>query len=171
MDNPIFNKNVISKCCETMEAILNGANEIDFVANIGMIKNNEWKKVEMDMQCVVLAAKYAYQCVAFRKSNITKEDLSIIASSIIGNVEQAKDYRIGLKIPVKYEDLPGFVRHYSRESTKDHELHCVVKVILETCLLSDGEIARACQAAVHANCDFVKTSTGFSTGGATAKYH
>lgn len=44
----------------------------------------------------------------------------------------------------------------------------VVKVIIETCLLTDEEKVRACQIAVRAGADFVKTSTGFSTGGATA---
>jgi deoxyribose-phosphate aldolase len=43
----------------------------------------------------------------------------------------------------------------------------LVKVIIETCLLTDEEKVRACQAAVKAGADFVKTSTGFSTGGAT----
>jgi deoxyribose-phosphate aldolase len=43
----------------------------------------------------------------------------------------------------------------------------VVKVILETCLLTDEEKVRACQLAVEEGLDFVKTSTGFSTGGAT----
>lgn len=43
----------------------------------------------------------------------------------------------------------------------------LVKVIIETCLLTDDEKIKACQAAVAAGADFVKTSTGFSTGGAT----
>jgi len=43
----------------------------------------------------------------------------------------------------------------------------VLKVILETCLLDDGEKVRACELAREAGLDFVKTSTGFSTGGAT----
>ncbi len=42
-----------------------------------------------------------------------------------------------------------------------------VKVILECCLLSDDETVRACEDAVAAGAGFVKTSTGFSTGGAT----
>ena len=42
-----------------------------------------------------------------------------------------------------------------------------VKVIIETCLLTDEEKVRACEAAKAAGADFVKTSTGFSTGGAT----
>lgn len=42
-----------------------------------------------------------------------------------------------------------------------------VKVILETCLLTNDEKVRACEASVTAGAAFVKTSTGFSTGGAT----
>ena len=43
----------------------------------------------------------------------------------------------------------------------------VLKVIIETCLLTDEEKVRACLLAKKAGADFVKTSTGFSTGGAT----
>lgn len=43
----------------------------------------------------------------------------------------------------------------------------IVKVILEACLLSDAEKVAACQCAERAGAAFVKTSTGFSTGGAT----
>ncbi len=42
----------------------------------------------------------------------------------------------------------------------------IVKVIIETCLLTDEEKRQACIAAKEAGADFVKTSTGFSTGGA-----
>ncbi len=45
----------------------------------------------------------------------------------------------------------------------------IVKVILESALLSDDEIVRACQLARAAGADFVKTSTGFGPGGATAE--
>lgn len=41
-----------------------------------------------------------------------------------------------------------------------------LKVILETCLLTEEEIVKACEASKNAGADFVKTSTGFSTGGA-----
>lgn len=43
----------------------------------------------------------------------------------------------------------------------------ILKVIIETALLTDEEKEKACLAAVEAKADFVKTSTGFSTGGAT----
>lgn len=45
----------------------------------------------------------------------------------------------------------------------------LTKVIIETSLLTDEEKVRACQLAVKAGADFVKTSTGFSTGGATVE--
>ena len=45
----------------------------------------------------------------------------------------------------------------------------IVKVIIETCLLTDDEKKQVCNLAVKAGADFVKTSTGFSTGGATVE--
>ncbi|CQR48437.1 Deoxyribose-phosphate aldolase 1 [Paraliobacillus sp. PM-2] len=45
----------------------------------------------------------------------------------------------------------------------------LVKVIIETCLLTDEEKEIACKLAVEAGTDYVKTSTGFSTGGATVE--
>ena len=52
-----------------------------------------------------------------------------------------------------------------------HEGHpgrrALVKVIIETCLLTDEEKVKACECSMRAGADYVKTSTGFSTGGAT----
>lgn len=45
----------------------------------------------------------------------------------------------------------------------------IVKVILETCLLTANEIVKACQLCMQAKADYVKTSTGFSTSGATVE--
>ena len=45
----------------------------------------------------------------------------------------------------------------------------VLKVIIETCLLTDEEKKKACELSALAGADFVKTSTGFSTGGAKAE--
>ena len=52
-----------------------------------------------------------------------------------------------------------------KEAVGDH----VLKVIIETCLLSDEEKVRACLDAKQAGADYVKTSTGFSTSGATVE--
>lgn len=43
----------------------------------------------------------------------------------------------------------------------------ILKVIIETCLLTDGEKAKLCELVSEAGADYIKTSTGFSTGGAT----
>ena len=91
-----------TKAFETKDAIENGADEIDMVINIVLLKQGDDQAVENDMRAVVEAS--------------------------------------GDKL---------------------------VKVIIEACLLTDEEKVRACQLAVKAGVDFVKTSTGFSTGGAT----
>lgn len=59
-------------------------------------------------------------------------------------------------------DIRGVV-----EACRDGSAKC--KVILETSLLSNEEKSRACELSVKAHADFVKTSTGFSTGGATVE--
>jgi deoxyribose-phosphate aldolase len=48
-----------------------------------------------------------------------------------------------------------------------HQQGAILKVILETCLLNEEEKKKACELAVKAKVDFVKTSTGFSSAGAT----
>lgn len=48
-----------------------------------------------------------------------------------------------------------------------HHSDAIVKVILETCLLDNDEIKKACELCVAVGADFVKTSTGFNKGGAT----
>jgi deoxyribose-phosphate aldolase len=93
------------KRAEAEQALQNGAQEIDMVINIGMLKQGDYNYVFNDINQVVLAGK-------------------------------------------KYNALS--------------------KVILETALLSDEEKIKACVLSKKAKADFVKTSTGFSKGGATA---
>ncbi len=59
-----------------------------------------------------------------------------------------------------------YVENEIREIKKAIGNHCL-KVIIETCLLTDEEKLKACELIVKARADFVKTSTGFSTHGAT----
>ncbi|WP_033828373.1 deoxyribose-phosphate aldolase [Bacillus andreraoultii] len=94
-----------SKAFETVNAIHNGAKEIDMVINIGALRGGDLETVKKDIEAVVNAAK-----------------------------NQA-----------------------------------IVKIIIETSLLTDEEIVTACRLSVEAGADFVKTSTGFSTGGATVR--
>lgn len=91
------------KVFETKDAIEKGAQEIDMVINIAMLKDKEYDYVKNEIHQIV---------------------------------EAAKD-------------------------------KAIVKVIIETCLLTDEEKIKACELSQKAGADFVKTSTGFSTGGAT----
>lgn len=91
------------KVFETKDAIEKGAQEIDMVINIAMLKDKEYDYVENEIHQIV---------------------------------EAAKD-------------------------------KAIVKVIIETCLLTDEEKIKACELSQKAGADFVKTSTGFATGGAT----
>jgi len=60
-----------------------------------------------------------------------------------------------------YNDIEGLVKVTRGKA--------VLKVIFETCLLEKNEIIKACQLSLRAGADFVKTSTGFSNGGATVE--
>ena len=66
-------------------------------------------------------------------------------------------------------DRDALVSDISAVAEVVHEAESLLKVIIETSLLSDDEKILACQAAVEAGADFVKTSTGFNGGGATAQ--
>jgi deoxyribose-phosphate aldolase len=94
-----------AKVAESLQALADGAFELDMVQNIGAAKSGDWQRVEQDVRAVVDAA---------------------------GDT--------------------------------------VVKVILETAFLSDDEIVAASRAAQTAGAAFVKTSTGFAGGGATAEH-
>lgn len=65
----------------------------------------------------------------------------------------------------------GFVKRDVRGVAETcHRLGARLKVILETCLLTHDEVTRASRLCREAGADFVKTSTGFSTGGATTEH-
>ena len=101
-----------SKAYETEIAILQGADEVDMVINVGAMKNDKTDIVENDILSVVNSA---------------------------------------------------------RKTGKTQNKNIIVKVILETCYLTKDEIKNACLCAKNAGADFVKTSTGFGTGGATVE--
>lgn len=99
-----------SKASETEIAILQGADEVDMVINIGAMKDN--------------------------KIDIVKNDILSVVNS-------------------------------ARKTGQSLNKKIIVKVIIETCYLTKDEIIHACNCAKNAGADFVKTSTGFGTGGAT----
>lgn len=67
---------------------------------------------------------------------------------------------------LKSKNFDIVLRDISEVTKAAHNKGKILKVILETCLLEKDEIIKACQLSKEAGADFVKTSTGFSTGGA-----
>jgi deoxyribose-phosphate aldolase len=92
---------------------------------------------------------------AFETSDAIKNGASEI--DMVINVGALKDKNYAL---VK-EDIEAVVNAAKGKA--------LVKVIIETCLLTDEEKVKACEISKEAKADFVKTSTGFSTSGATAE--
>lgn len=68
---------------------------------------------------------------------------------------------------IKSQDWQYVLDDMSSLAQVCHQQGAILKVILETCLLTQEEKIKACELAVKAGVDFVKTSTGFSTAGAT----
>ena len=67
---------------------------------------------------------------------------------------------------LKSKNFDIVLRDISEVAKVAHNKGKILKGILETCLLEKDEIIKACQLSKEAGADFVKTSTGFSTGGA-----
>lgn len=91
-----------------------------------------------------------------------------VAETEIAVADGAEEIDMVINVGALKEGLYDFVR----EDIRQVKLACkdaALKVIIETCLLTDEEKVKACELSVEANADFVKTSTGFSTGGATAE--
>ena len=118
------------------------------------------------------AREYSFASVCVNSCRVAQartllEGCPVKVCTVVGAVEDGAD-EIDMVINVGYVkdgDWDGVLDDIMavREACKGK----VLKVILETCLLTDDEIVRACRTAVRAGADFVKTSTGFSKGGAT----
>ncbi|WP_071460373.1 deoxyribose-phosphate aldolase [Bacillus massilinigeriensis] len=92
---------------------------------------------------------------AFETSNAIENGATEIDMVINIGAMKSKDF-----------DLVERDIHAVTEAAKGKAL---TKVIIETCLLTEEEKVKACELAVKAGADYVKTSTGFSTGGATVE--
>lgn len=90
---------------------------------------------------------------AFEAEQAVKEGATEVDMVINIGALKSEDYAL------VYDDIKAVVEAVNGKA--------LVKVIIEACLLNDNEKVRACEAAKRAGADFVKTSTGFSTGGAT----
>lgn len=105
--------------------------------------------------CTVIGFPNGY-CTKAVKACETRDALSNGADEI-DMVINIGDVKAG-----KYEQVRDEIR-----ALKAICGHKILKVIIETCLLTDEEKIKMCQAVTEAGADYIKTSTGFSTGGAT----
>lgn len=79
----------------------------------------------------------------------------------------AKEVDMVINVGAVKEGDYAFVENDIKAVFEETRGKALLKVIIEACLLNDDEKMKACLIAKHAGADFVKTSTGFSTGGAT----
>ena len=96
--------------------------------------------------------------------NLTKTK---VEEAILAVKEGAEEVDMVINVGMLKAGHDDYVREEIREIKQAVGQKITLKVIIETCLLTNEEIVRACKAAKEAGADFVKTSTGFSTGGAT----
>lgn len=68
----------------------------------------------------------------------------------------------------RYDEVKAEMNQFAK--LKQNHSSILIKIILETCYLSLEQISKICQLAKEANLDFVKTSTGFGSGGATVEH-
>ena len=105
--------------------------------------------------CTVIGFPNGYMTTAAKEFE-TKDALANGASEIdmVINIGWLKDK--------KYQDVEQEIRTL-KEACGDK----ILKVIIETCLLTEEEKIKMCELVTNAGADYIKTSTGFSTGGAT----
>lgn len=105
--------------------------------------------------------------IGFPLGSTPKEVKAFEASEAIKNGADELDMviNIGALKDGDYTTVEEDIKAVVNEATDK----ALVKVIIETCLLDDEEKKKACEIAKAAGADFVKTSTGFSTGGATVE--
>ena len=146
-------KEIIKLCAEAREH-----NFASVCVNPSMVKlaSKELKGSDVDV-CTVIGfplGATTSEVKAFEVKNTIENGATEV--DMVINVGKLKDRDLEY---VK-NDIKAVV-----DAAKDKAL---VKVIIETCLLTDEEKVIACELSKEAGADFVKTSTGFSTGGATA---
>jgi deoxyribose-phosphate aldolase len=126
--------------------------------------NPAWVKTAADLLADTPDVKVC-TVIGFPLGATTTETKVFEAKNAIENGAKEVDMVINIgALKDKRDDVVEQDIHAVVEAAKGKAL---IKVIIETCLLTDEEKVRACELSVKAGADFVKTSTGFSTGGAT----
>ena len=98
--------------------------------------------------------------------NLTKTK---VEEAVLAVKEGAEEVDMVINVGMLKAGHDDYVKEEIYEIKQAVGRNIVLKVIIESCLLNNDEIVRACLAAKAAGADFVKTSTGFSTGGATVE--
>ena len=137
---------------------------------------NEAKKYNFYAVCV----NSCYVSLASNQLKNSEVKIAAVVGFPLGaNSSQAKVYEANQCIKDGADEIDmvlniGFLKSKRNEDVQEEIAavkntigNKVLKVILETCYLNDEEIRMACQIAKDAGADFVKTSTGFGTAGAT----
>jgi deoxyribose-phosphate aldolase len=147
---------------EQIEKLCGEAKEFNFAS---VCVNPTWVKLAASL----LKGTEVKVCtvIGFPLGANTKEVKAFEASNAIENGAQEVDMviNIGALKGQDYETVEQDIAAVVQASKGK----ALVKVIIETSLLTDDEKVVACQLSVKAGADFVKTSTGFSTGGATVE--
>ena len=101
--------------------------------------------------------------IGFPNGYATTASKVFMAKDAVNNGAKEVDMviNIGWLKDKKYDELESEIK-----AVKEACGNALLKVIIETCLLTDEEKIKACELSKEANADFVKTSTGFSTAGA-----
>ena len=102
--------------------------------------------------------------IGFPNGNMTTKTKEFETKDAIENGADEIDMvmNIGWLKDKKYQDVEQEIRTL-KEACGDK----ILKVIIETCLLTEEEKIKMCELVTNAGADYIKTSTGFSTGGAT----
>ncbi len=106
--------------------------------------------------------------IGFPLGACTKEAKAYETSDTI--INGAKEIDMVINVGALKEKRYDYVLEDIKAVTNAAKGKAIVKVILETCLLTDTEIIKACEICLKANADFVKTSTGFNKAGATIEH-
>lgn len=152
---------------EDVNRIVREAIQYNFASvcvNSGRTKQVSSMLINTDIDvCTVIGFPLgATSTMAKKMETLTAIEDGATEIDMVINVGAVKDGDWDLVI----EDIAE-VKEICRNNTTGQE--AILKVIIETCLLTDEEKVMACEAAVEAGADFVKTSTGFSNGGATVE--
>ncbi|MEH7113726.1 deoxyribose-phosphate aldolase [Neobacillus niacini] len=154
------------KADATKEAIVKLVEEAKEYSFASVCVNPTWVKIAAEMLKDTPEVKVC-TVIGFPLGASTSETKAFETKNAIENGANEIDMVINISaLKDKQDDLVKKDITAVVEAAKGKAL---TKVIIETCLLTNEEKVRACELAVKAGADFVKTSTGFSTGGATVE--